>query len=781
MSQIIDKKLPKELTNLVSYALKVLGEATRIEYGPRVYSEVERIRQEYKDLRRASIKKKLEAHNKISNRLSKYDAKEQLAIAHSFAVSLELINACENTYRSYRLQIKDSKEQNVKPKKPIIFVLTAHPTEARSPKFIHLVDQIMILFRKRLKNKKLSNFEEKEVRHLILLMMKTMISKSKSPTVQDEADYIYSTLLKDANIQVLCSYYDRHQPVYIRSWVGGDKDGHPGIDKSVMLASLQSSRKMLVHTAKSYIKNSLAIYNNLDIQSEPLAQLGSRLKDLHSEVSELKKIGHQDGKKLSILYKHLTEVKKQYEKNVGLAAPELERLDTLLKVFPGLVVPLELREDSAVMRKALSNPDLAINGMLSQLRELAEGGKAVWYARGLVISMCESADDVLNASKLMKKYMGGLAIPIVPLYETKQALENCEEITAGFLKNKELSKAFHGKWDKKLEIMLGYSDSAKESGALFSRSIIQQTLKKMDRLIKSEGLIPIFFHGSGGSVERGGGSIKDQISWWPASARKRFKATIQGEMIYRTFSTPEILQRQIQKIHAGVSLSTSDHPQKRSMTALRDFSEKVRQEYLKCVEDEKFMHMVQVATPYPYLDQLKIGSRPSKRKAGLNLGSLRAIPWVLCWTQTRSHFPVWWGMGSVWQASSNAEKQALKRAYKESRLFSSFMNVLAFTLAKVDLSVWGFFLENSSLPAAESQSYLEFFRQEYELTLKFLKEITGKDTILWVNPWLEQSIRLRSTMIYPLNVLEVQALKSKDTVLLRETVTGVASGMMTTG
>ncbi|MCB0356923.1 MAG: phosphoenolpyruvate carboxylase, partial [Bdellovibrionales bacterium] len=178
-----------------------------------------------------------------------------------------------------------------------------------------------------------------------------------------------------------------------------------------------------------------------------------------------------------------------------------------------------------------------------------------------------------------------------------------------------------------------------------------------------------------------------------------------------------------------------------------------------------------------YLDVLKIGSRPSKRPSDeISLDSLRAIPWVLCWTQTRVLLPTWWGVGSAWEKLDSEVKEKLKILYLEDAFFSSFIKALSYTLEKVDLDIWDLYLENNG-----QKKLSEIFRAEHKMTLNFINELNQGKPLLWYRPWLEESIRLRSPHIHILNLIQMIAMKKSDEVLLRETIVGIASGMLTTG
>ncbi len=193
------------------------------------------------------------------------------------------------------------------------------------------------------------------------------------------------------------------------------------------------------------------------------------------------------------------------------------------------------------------------------------------------------------------------------------------------------------------------------------------------------------------------------------------------------------------------------------------------------------MEVVEKSTPYTYLNELKIGSRPSKRVQSLGIDSLRAIPWVLCWTQIRSLLPIWWGIGSAWNEAKAEDRKALQAAYETDAFFSSFVKLLAFSMAKVDLAIWFSYLKNSKLDPKTVDKYQKLFEGEFRNTLQFIKDITQQENTLWFRPWLVESIRLRSNMIHPINMAQIVALQKQESALLRETVTGIASGMLTTG
>ena len=326
--------------------------------------------------------------------------------------------------------------------------------------------------------------------------------------------------------------------------------------------------------------------------------------------------------------------------------------------------------------------------------------------------------------------------------------------------------------------MLGYSDSTKESGVLPGRLLVEQALHVLDKFLIDQKFTPVFFHGSGGSTSRGGGPIKDQISWWPKSALNYYKVTIQGEMVHRQFHHSSIMRSQIEKI---VDVFSNYRPYEvKESTVVEKFSSSIQEIYQTLVKDENFHHLVSKVTPYHYLDLLKIGSRPTKRSKPGQF-SLRAIPWILCWTQTRLLLPFWWGVGSSWDKLSKEEKIQFIEQTKISHLLQTYIKNLGFTLAKVEMGVWKFHLENSTLEEESKKSWDNKISEEYSLVLRFFEDVTSDKNFTWFNPMLGESIIYRSSMIHPLNIIQKISLERNDQILLRETVTGVACGMLTTG
>lgn len=774
--------LPERLKSLVNESVAILGQVIFEEASAHDFELIEAIRHRMTLLRNANDQKKVRILNETFQNLVDSPISNLRITAHAFSMMLELMNACENAYRTYSLKQHQKVEIKTKPRS-IVYVLTAHPTEARNPQNIQLFQKIGELLLRALEVGIESQTEF--LKTLLKIAWHTPITRHRKPNVRDEAEHIFSILLKREILDVILRAGPELYSTYIHTWVGGDKDGHPGVHSKVMLQSFQISRGLLI----KYILDNLEgfrSYSNVTLTgTKNLEQRRLVLKNilaLRKNLLKLKNVKSRDAAKVKKLKLQLTHILKHQIKNHFGLSTELSMIERVFSIFPGLVVPLEFRESADLVVAASQNPKFAISKMFSVMKNIAKGGDPRWYARSFVISQTHSIDDIRAARILMQRFLGSTRLPIVPLFEQKQALVDSVQIVTSILKDKKLRRAIKTNWNQQLEVMLGYSDSSKEIGVLASRIEIAKAIQGIDRLCRKAKVTPVFFHGSGGSVDRGGGSISEQTSWWPASAFWIYKVTIQGEMVERTLSTPEIVRGQLEKI--GTLAENNLRLNRKPISvpeSLQAFGKSMSKFYQAKVNSSEFLAMIAEVTPYSYLSAIKIGSRPTKRGKIHSVMSLRAIPWILCWTQTRILFPTWWGAGSAWNLLSQKEKSRLCVDFKKSDFFQSYIKQLGFTLKKIDLSIFEIYLQQSNLPQKQANDYLVEFRSELKKTITFFRAVSGQRDLLYYRPWLGESISLRSPMIHPLNLIQIISMRKTDPQLLRETLAGIATGMMTTG
>ena len=761
--------IQNDLKQLVSQSVKLLGEAILKIHGKRLYQEIESLRVKMKSARGkepAFVEKILEEVYRDLKKNSDSDLHQK---AKAFSLMLELINACEAAYRSHRLQdysIKESKKPEA-----VIYVFTSHPTESRSQRFLKIMDSSEELLLEALKN----DFNQVRDRlfYLLKIAVRLSLANNRRPQVKDEMEQVFHTVLDPRILKEQIALNQKNLYVSFRTWVGGDKDGHPKVGPQTMLESFTLSREKIL----AFITEHLVSFEE-DLKLIPEGKLvHKKLVEFKTSVRELRKVLPGDGRRIVKFKKSLNNLKAISEKCL-FSSPVITEIETLIWLYPALVLPLEIREDSELINAAITDKKQTIYKMLQALKSISTGMDPKWYVRGFVISMCQETKDMLAAAQITKRALGTLAIPIIPLFENEKGLTHSTTILEGAFKKFPFQKEHKAKWGNRFEVMVGYSDSSKENGVFPARLMIEEGLFKLEKFLIKKKLKPVFFHGSGGSTSRGGGTVSEQTAWWPQTALNIHKVTIQGEMVQRNFNNPLIMRSQIGKVVE----SFVNHKPKidTDVSGINQFANSIQNSYRSLVKDPSFQELTVHATPYEYLNLLKIGSRPAKRSAKGTF-SLRAIPWILCWTQTRLNLPVWWGIGSAWESLSNKDRDKARKFYKNSPLMQSYIKNLGFTLAKVELGVWNFHLEHSELDTGDKKHWREKINQELNLAIKFFYEISREKNFTWFRPWLGESIYFRSSMIHPLNVIQKLALERKDNVLLRETVTGIACGMLTTG
>lgn len=422
-----------------------------------------------------------------------------------------------------------------------------------------------------------------------------------------------------------------------------------------------------------------------------------------------------------------------------------------------------------------------------------------------VISMTRSASDVLAVRLLQKEAGIKVHLRVVPLFETKEDLINAPGCLELLFRNSWYSSNLSSPpqvpnvgWVPHQEVMLGYSDSAKDAGRLASVWHLHRAQEALVRISKQYNIKLNLFHGRGGSVGRGGGpQYLATLSQPAGSVQGWMRVTVQGEVIDHYFGLPSIASHTMERYTTSVlraTLTPPDAPSDEYRALMETLSDRSCVMYRKIVyEEEAFVHYFRAATPEAELKGLNIGSRPSKRSQG-GIEALRAIPWMFAWTQTRLQLPVWLGVGSAIKeqiAAGNLEK--LQRMYQEWPFFQSTIELLEVVLAKTSKRIAAFY-ESVLLPtpSAEIDAVRNMVWKELDDTEDAILQVTGHVRLLETEH--SQSSRLaisnRAPLVDPLNVLQANIL-----LRIREhggepgeladafavTVQGVAAGMGWTG
>ncbi len=406
-----------------------------------------------------------------------------------------------------------------------------------------------------------------------------------------------------------------------------------------------------------------------------------------------------------------------------------------------------------------------------------------------VISMASSPSDVLAVLALQHAAHVTPPLRVVPLFETVDDLRRADSCLATLFGIPEYVNTI----DRRQEVMIGYSDSAKDGGRLAAAWELYTAQERIVSACQNAGIHVTLFHGRGGTVGRGGGPTHLAIqSQPPGSVQGTLRVTEQGEMINAKFGLSEIAVRTLE-LYTTATLSSSLRPSAPPSEAWRrrmqDLADVSRAAYRKTVyESPDFLQYFRTATPEVELGELKIGSRPARRRGGTGVRSLRAIPWVFAWTQTRLMLPAWLGVGEALDAAiAGRGKEELVRMYREWPFFRSTLDLIEMVLAKSSPGIAARY--DVRLVPEPLRPVGAFLRAQLATTIRAVLAITGHDELLADNPVLRRSIDVRNPYVDPINLVQAEILcrlrkHPEDADLLNAllvTVNGVAAGMRNTG
>ena len=417
-----------------------------------------------------------------------------------------------------------------------------------------------------------------------------------------------------------------------------------------------------------------------------------------------------------------------------------------------------------------------------------------------IVSFSQSAAHLVAVRALARLAVGDrpLRLDVVPLFETGADLERSRETLQDWVALAS-TREWLGVVDRNVEIMLGYSDSAKDVGPASATLTLDAAQQRLVSWAERHDVRLTLFHGRGGSLGRGGGPLHRAILAQPTgSVDGRFKVTEQGEVIAARYGDVLVAQRHLERLTSAVLLT--DEPERarrrgKGGRAFADLGARVgaasRSAYLDLVTSPGIADLLAQASPLDELGELRLGSRPSRRsgvETGRSLADLRAIPWVFAWAQARVNVPGWYGLGTGVAAVGDVVE--LRRAYREWPLFAAMIDVAEMSLAKADRALGREFLGLGDAPVV-----VEKILAEHDLTLRWVLDVLDQRDLLERKPHLRAAIEMRRPYINALSHLQIRALRTlhgpaavaddglaarwRTVVLL--TMNGAAAGLQNTG
>jgi phosphoenolpyruvate carboxylase len=418
-----------------------------------------------------------------------------------------------------------------------------------------------------------------------------------------------------------------------------------------------------------------------------------------------------------------------------------------------------------------------------------------------VISFCQKPEHLVSVRALARLAVGDrpLRLDVIPLFETGRDLRNATSVLEGWT-GLASTRAWLADRHREVEVMLGYSDSAKDVGPASATLTLYDAQTRLVEWARDNDVRLTLFHGRGGSLGRGGGPVHRAIlAQPPGSVAGRFKVTEQGEVIFARYADVTIAQRHLERLTSAVLLADTPVSAAANDAAARRFArlgacveEASREKYLALVRMPGFADVVADSSPLEELGELRLGSRPARRSgatAGRDLADLRAIPWVFAWAQIRANVPGWHGLGTGLAAVGDIDE--LRAAYREWPLFASLVDVAEMSLAKANRS-----LAEAFLSLGGRDDVTAAVLAELDLTREQVLAVLNQTELLQRKPQLRTAVALRAPSIDALSHLQLRALRilrargaAADPAaplepwqrVLLLTVNGAAAGLQNTG
>ncbi|MGI9132280.1 MAG: phosphoenolpyruvate carboxylase [Candidatus Nanopelagicaceae bacterium] len=638
------------------------------------------------------------------------------------------------------------------------------------------------------------------------------------------------------------------RPLSFGTWIGGDRDGNPNITAGVTTAAITLQTGHFIRAmsgALDQLRQALSVSTRIsgttsELEAsvvkdlELLPEIEERFRRLNIEEPYRLKataIRHRliltqrrhavggahvpgrDYESTAQLLADLNLMRDSLLANRGdlIATGLLERIIRTVSSFGLTHATMDIREHSDAHHHALAQIESVGLENLQNLDEAARKTVDTFIAiRDLItkfgpevietyiISMTKSHKDVLAAVELSR--ITGLYshVGFAPLLETVAELQAADTILDNLLSDSSYRELVKLRGNIQ-EVMLGYSDSNKDAGIATSQWEIHKAQRKLRDIAIKHGVTLRLFHGRGGSVGRGGGPTYDALIALPwGSIDGQIKMTEQGEVISDKYALPSLARENVElALSAALEATVLNRAPRQSPEALANWgscmdvvSGEAFKTYRKLIDHPDLPAYFYSSTPVEQLGEMFLGSRPSRRPdAAGGLTSLRAIPWVFGWTQSRQIVPGWFGVGSGLKAARESGKsEVIAEMLKDWHFFRTFISNVEMTMAKTDLAVARKYVK--TLVDPELHHFLDTIEAEFELTKAEVLLLTKKSELLGDQPMLARTLQVRDAYLAPLHLLQITLLhkvrndKDIDPLIRRAlllTINGVAAGLRNTG
>jgi phosphoenolpyruvate carboxylase len=639
------------------------------------------------------------------------------------------------------------------------------------------------------------------------------------------------------------------------SWIAGDRDGNPNVTPEITLQAMgymRAQARQAYQSDLAYLRDRLTqSLDEVDASPELITSLGAANPFAGRYAGEIyrqalstveDRLEGDSYRRSDELLRDLQIISDSMQAHRGkhAASGTLKRLMLKVRLFGLHLAPLEVREDSRLHANALAEifayysiqpdylslPEPEKQAVLS--KEIANRRPlfplhphfsdatnriiATWRMIGdvhtngspraidtFIASMSQSASDVLTMVLFACETGIEDNLTIVPLFETVEDLMQAPGVMTSLFTNPQY-QSYLAKHNHVQQIMIGYSDSNKDGGYVASNWSLYRAQESLARLCALHGVKLELFHGRGGSIGRGGGPTNRAIlAQPPGSMLGPIKITEQGEVIHYRYGNPDIGFRHLQQVmNAALLAMQPDHHAQtdpawpRLMDRLADISRRRYRNFI--YEQSGFLTYWQEGTPINELAQLPIGSRPAKRSKG-GFESIRAIPWVFSWMQSRAIIPSWYGVGHACETLCTEQADGLdlmRQMYARWPFFKALIDNVQLDVAKADMGIAELYSKLVSDPALRAQIFGEI-KAEHARACQWICAITEQENLLDSSPLMQRSIERRNPYVDPLNFIQIvllDQLRKLDPELplsaevlqtVLATVNGIAAGMKTTG